>query len=63
MKWAGASNPFFAGPNSDWLALLPFVVLAGWLLLVGRGNALGRTSKNPWRDPQSLLDSKFTCLP
>ena len=25
--WAEASNPFFAGTNSDWLALLPFAAL------------------------------------
>lgn len=36
-KWAEASNPFFAGPNSDWLALIPFVALLGFLYLVGRG--------------------------
>ena len=22
-NWAEAHNPFFAGPNADWLALLP----------------------------------------
>jgi hypothetical protein len=27
--WASDHNPFFAGPNADWLALIPFVVLAG----------------------------------
>lgn len=35
-KWAEASNPFFAGPNADWLALIPFVALAGVLYLTGR---------------------------
>ena len=35
-KWAGAHNPFFAGPNSDWLALLPFAALTVLLYLVGR---------------------------
>jgi putative OPT family oligopeptide transporter len=29
-KWAEAHNPFFAGPNSDWLALFPFL----WLILI-----------------------------
>jgi putative OPT family oligopeptide transporter len=33
--WAGAHNPFFAGPRADLLALLPFLALAGYLLLVG----------------------------
>ena len=35
-KWAEAANPFFAGANSDWLALLPFLVLTAFLYLVGR---------------------------
>jgi putative OPT family oligopeptide transporter len=34
--WAGDHNPFFAGANADWLALIPFVVLAGFLYLTGR---------------------------
>jgi hypothetical protein len=33
--WASGHNPFFAGPNADWLALIPFVVLAGFLYLAG----------------------------
>jgi len=43
-KWA-ASNPFFAGPNADWLALLPFLVLAGFLYLVGRETLLANKAK------------------
>jgi putative OPT family oligopeptide transporter len=35
-QWAAAHNPFFAGPASDWLALIPFVVLSLALYLVGR---------------------------
>ena len=35
-RWAEASNPFFAGPNADWLALIPFVALAGFLYVTGR---------------------------
>ncbi len=34
--WASDHNPFFAGPNADWLALIPFVVLAGFLYVTGR---------------------------
>ncbi len=41
-KWAEAHNPFFAGPNSDWLALLPFVALTGTLYWVGRNGLRGR---------------------
>ncbi|MGI8555101.1 MAG: OPT family oligopeptide transporter, partial [Pyrinomonadaceae bacterium] len=35
-KWAGTSNPFFAGNNSDWLAAIPFWILALILYYVGR---------------------------
>jgi putative OPT family oligopeptide transporter len=35
-KWAEINNPFFDGPNSDWLALIPFAVLAAMLCLVER---------------------------
>ena len=34
--WAEASNPFFSGPHSDLLALLPFALLCILLYLVGR---------------------------
>ncbi len=35
-KWAETNNPFFAGPNSDWLGLIPFWILALILYYVGR---------------------------
>ena len=35
-KWSEAHNPFFAGPSSDLLSLIPFALLTGVLLLVGR---------------------------
>ena len=35
-KWAGTSNPFYAGGNSDWLAAIPFWILALILYYVGR---------------------------
>jgi putative OPT family oligopeptide transporter len=34
--WAEAHNPFYAGPNADWLALLPFAALVGFLYWVAR---------------------------
>ena len=40
--WATAHNPFFNGPNADWLALMPFILLAGFLYLVGRELVLAR---------------------
>ncbi|HWF17616.1 MAG TPA: OPT/YSL family transporter, partial [Verrucomicrobiae bacterium] len=40
--WAEAFNPFYAGPNADWLALLPFVALTGFLYLVGREALLAK---------------------
>ncbi len=35
-KWAETGNAFFAGPNSDVLALIPFVALSVLLYAVGR---------------------------
>src|SRR4051812_43334191 len=35
-KWAGAHNPFFEGPFSDWLSMFPIVALSLLLYLVGR---------------------------
>ncbi len=34
--WATASNPFFEGPNSDLLSLLPYAVIVGLLYWVSR---------------------------
>jgi len=39
-KWSTANNPFFAGPNSEWLSLLPFGLLVLLLWAVGRGSLL-----------------------
>lgn len=41
-QWAQANNPFFAGAHADWLALLPFAMLAGALFWVGRPRTQGR---------------------
>jgi hypothetical protein len=35
-KWSSAHNPFFEGPWSDLLAMLPFIALSVLLYLVGR---------------------------
>jgi uncharacterized oligopeptide transporter (OPT) family protein len=35
-RWAESSNPFYAGAQSDWLALIPFALLCGLLYWVGR---------------------------
>jgi len=35
-QWAKTANPFYSGPNADWLALLPFAALTGYLTLTGR---------------------------
>ena len=40
-RWAEAHNPFYGGPNADWLALLPFIALTVFLALVGRSLLLG----------------------
>jgi putative OPT family oligopeptide transporter len=38
--WSNAHNPFFNGPNADWLACLPFLALCLLLYLVGRDKLL-----------------------
>ena len=38
--WAEKANPFFAGPYSDLLSLIPFVILCGVLYLTARGSIL-----------------------
>jgi putative OPT family oligopeptide transporter len=44
-RWATAHNPFFEGPSSDLLSLIPYVLLCGFLYLVAREKLL--TSKRP----------------
>jgi len=44
-KWASAHNPFFDGPNADWLAMLPFLALSVLLYLVGRDVLFARKSR------------------
>ena len=39
-KWSGANNPFFNGPWSDLLSVIPFLVIAVILYLVGREKLL-----------------------
>ncbi|HKP10982.1 MAG TPA: oligopeptide transporter, OPT family [Blastocatellia bacterium] len=34
--WANTSNPFFSGPNSDLLSLIPFLIICILLYLAGR---------------------------
>ncbi len=38
--WSRANNPFYHGAHADWLALIPFVLLVGFLYLVGREKLL-----------------------
>ncbi len=35
-EWATHHNPFFEGPNSDMLGMIPFLLLTILLYLVGR---------------------------
>jgi len=46
-KWAETSNPFFDGPNSDLLSLIPFIVIAGVLYLVAREKLLTTPKAKP----------------
>ena len=39
-KWATSNNPFFEGPNSDALAMIPFLLLTGFLYFVAREKLL-----------------------
>jgi putative OPT family oligopeptide transporter len=39
-KWAEAHNPFYAGANADWLALLPFAALTLLLFWVSRSKRM-----------------------
>mgnify|MGYP005605950537 CR=1 FL=1 len=41
--WARESNPFFEGPHADVLAMIPFLALTLFLLLVGREKLLAFT--------------------
>jgi len=45
-KWAEASNAFFSGPNADWLACIPFLLLTVFLYLVARGKILASRSQS-----------------
>ena len=38
--WSLAHNPFFEGPNSDLLTLVPFTALCGFLYFVAREKLL-----------------------
>ena len=38
--WASAHNPFFEGPQSDALSLIPFALLCAFLYFVGREKLL-----------------------
>ncbi len=44
--WANHFNPFFAGPYADLLSLIPFAILTGLLLLVGREKWLAGTARS-----------------
>jgi putative OPT family oligopeptide transporter len=46
-SWATAHNPFFEGPNSDLLSLLPFGILTLLLLLAGWELILSDRKKSP----------------
>jgi putative OPT family oligopeptide transporter len=48
-NWATAHNPFFEGPSSDFLAMIPFVALCILLYLVGRDTLLAGKSKRAQR--------------
>ncbi len=53
-RWSTAHNPFFAGPSSDLLSLLPFAALTLLLLLAGWELVLGEKRTDPHRGRSSL---------
>ena len=44
-KWASGHDPFFAGPSSDLLALIPFAALTALLYFVGRASTQAKTDR------------------
>jgi putative OPT family oligopeptide transporter len=49
-SWSEANNPFYAGEHADVLALIPFLIIAGFLFLVAREKML--SGADPARRPQ-----------
>jgi hypothetical protein len=47
-------NPFFFGPHSDWLAMIPFVLLVLVLYLVGRESLLAGKPRDATQRPAPL---------
>ncbi|MCU1289899.1 MAG: oligopeptide transporter protein [Acidobacteria bacterium] len=45
-NWSKANNPFYEGANADWLGLIPFFILAIFLLIVGREMVMTNRSDN-----------------
>jgi hypothetical protein len=39
-KWSTAHNPFFEGPGSDALSMIPFLAICGFLYFVAREKLL-----------------------
>ena len=46
-KWAATKNPFYDGPWSDLLSLIPYVLLCGFLFLVAREKLLAPRRNTP----------------
>lgn len=56
-RWAGEHNPLYAGANSDWLAMIPFLALATYLYVAGR-NILERPAVTPVRSRQDKVSEQ-----
>ena len=52
-KWSKESNPFWEGPNADWLGMIPFAILSVVLYLVGRELLLKAKGRNGGGPPGS----------
>ena len=44
-KWAASSNPFFDGPNSDALAMIPFIAMTALLYWAARSKSAASVAK------------------
>ena len=53
-RWGEAHNPFFGGPNSDWLSMIPFALLTFGLYLTARGLFTKRNTTVKPPDPSQL---------
>jgi hypothetical protein len=50
-EWSKNNNPFYEGPNSDWMGAIPFWLLAIFLYYVGREMIFGSRKNGDYAQP------------